>query len=134
MFAFVKAYPASPLVYEICVAPLTRSAFFTMTAVFRFFPLISRAEADPAKFIHRNSFNIASMSFDPEIIYNSIKKYVPGFEMEYQVDPLRQSIADSWPNSLDDSCAREEWGWKPEFDLDGMTRDMLAKLKERFGK
>ena len=91
-------------------------------------------EADPAKFIHRNSFNIASMSFDPEIIYNSIKKYVPGFEMEYQVDPLRQSIADSWPNSLDDSCAREEWGWKPEFDLDGMTRDMLAKLKERFGK
>ena len=91
-------------------------------------------EADPAKFIHRNSFNIASMSFDPEIICNSIKKYVPGFEMEYQVDPLRQSIADSWPNSLDDSCAREEWGWKPEFDLDGMTRDMLAKLKERFGK
>lgn len=91
-------------------------------------------EADPTKFIHRNSFNIASMSFDPEIIYNSIKKYIPSFEMEYQVDPLRQSIADSWPNSLDDSCAREEWGWKPEYDLDAMTKDMLAKLKERFGK
>ncbi|HBK28494.1 MAG TPA: UDP-glucose 4-epimerase [Parabacteroides sp.] len=91
-------------------------------------------EADPAKFVHRNSFNIASMSFDPEIIYNSIKKYIPEFEMEYQVDPLRQSIADSWPNSLDDSCAREEWGWKPEYDLDTMTKDMLAKLEERFGK
>ena len=91
-------------------------------------------EADPAKFVHRNSFNIASMSFDPEIIYNSIKKYIPEFEMEYQVDPLRQSIADSWPNSLDDSCAREEWGWKPEYDLDTMTKDMLAKLEEHFGK
>ena len=88
-------------------------------------------EADASKFVHRNSFNIASMSFDPEIIYNSIKKYLPDFKMEYAVDPLRQSIAESWPNSLDDTCAREEWGWKPEYDLDSMTRDMLAKLKER---
>lgn len=91
-------------------------------------------EADPAKFVHRNSFNIASMSFDPEIIYNKIKEYEPDFKMVYNVDPLRQGIADSWPNSLDDSCAREEWGWKPEFDLDSMTRDMLAKLKEKFNK
>ena len=91
-------------------------------------------EADPTKFIHRNSFNIASMSFDPEIIYNNIRKFMPEFQMEYQVDPLRQKIADSWPNSLDDTCARNEWGWKPEFDLDTMTQDMLARLKERFGK
>lgn len=54
--------------------------------------------------------------------------------MEYKVDPLRQAIADSWPNSLDDTCAREEWGWKPEYDLDSMTKDMLAKLTERFQK
>jgi len=74
------------------------------------------------------------MSFDPEIIYQSIKKYEPNFEMEYKVDPLRQAIADSWPNSLDDTCAREEWGWKPEYDMDAMTRDMLAKLEERFRK
>ena len=74
------------------------------------------------------------MSFEPEMIYQKIKEYMPSFEMEYQVDPLRQAIADSWPNSLDDTCAREEWGWKPEYDLDSMTRDMLAKLKERFGK
>ena len=91
-------------------------------------------EADPSKFVHRNSFNIASMSFDPEIIFNKIKEYEPNFEMEYKVDPLRQAIAESWPNSLDDTCAREEWGWKPEYDLDTMTKDMLAKLKERFKK
>lgn len=88
-------------------------------------------EADAAKLVHRNSFNIASMSFDPEIIRGSILKYLPGFKMEYAVDPLRQAIAESWPNSLDDTCAREEWGWKPEYDLDTMTRDMLAKLKGR---
>ena len=89
-------------------------------------------EADSTRFVHRNSFNIASMSFDPEIIFNNIKKYLPDFQMEYRVDPLRQSIAESWPNSLDDTCARKEWGWKPEYDLDYMTRDMLEKLRERF--
>lgn len=91
-------------------------------------------EADPTKLVHRNSFNIASMSFEPDTIYHQIRKYLPDFEMEYQVDLLRQAIAESWPNSLDDTCAREEWGWKPEYDLDAMTKDMLAKLKERFGR
>lgn len=91
-------------------------------------------EADPTKLVHRNSFNIASMSFEPDTIYHQIRKYLPDFEMEYQVDPLRQAIAESWPNSLDDTCAHEEWGWKPEYDLDAMTKDMLAKLKERFGR
>ena len=91
-------------------------------------------EADPTRLQHRNSFNIASMSFDPEIIANNIRKYIPDFQMEYKVDPLRQAIADSWPNSLDDTCAREEWDWKPTYDLDTMTKDMIAKLKERFGK
>lgn len=91
-------------------------------------------EADPSKLVHRNSFNIASMSFEPNTIYQNIRKYLLEFEMQYQVDPLRQAIAESWPNSLDDTCAREEWGWKPEYDLDAMTQDMLAKLKERFGR
>ena len=59
---------------------------------------------------------------------------MPDFQMEYEVDPLRQAIAESWPNSLDDTCARQEWGWKPGSDLDAMTKDMLAKLKERFNK
>lgn len=90
-------------------------------------------EANPDRLIHRNSFNIAAMSFDPEIIYNKIKEYVPGFKMEYEHDPLRQAIADSWPNSLDDSCARNEWDWKPEYDLDSMTVDMLKHLREKLG-
>lgn len=89
---------------------------------------ISLMEANPDRLIHRNSFNIAAMSFAPETIYEAIHRYRPDFEMVYDVDPLKQSIADSWPNSLDDSCAREEWGWAPQFDLDAMTRDMLEKL------
>ena len=91
-------------------------------------------EADPSKLVHRNSFNISSMSFDPEMIFTKIKEYVPDFEMEYKLDPLRQAIADSWPDNLDDHCAREEWGWKPEFDLDSMTQDMLKHLKIKFQK
>lgn len=91
-------------------------------------------EADASRLVHRNSFNIASMSFDPEMIYASIKKYIPDFKMQYEHDPLRQAIADSWPNSLDDSCARAEWDWEPEFDLDTMTRDMIEKLRVKFSK
>mgnify|MGYP004443077315 FL=1 len=90
-------------------------------------------EADPTRLKHRNSFNIAAMSFDPVIIYNKIKEYVPDFKMEYELDPLRQAIADSWPNSLDDTCAREEWDWKPEYDLDRMTQDMLSHLRVKLG-
>ena len=88
-------------------------------------------EVDPARLKHRNAFNVTAMSFDPEIIYNQVKKYVPDFTMEYQVDPLRQSIAESWPDSLDDTCAREEWGWNPQYDLDSMVRDMLKKLSDK---
>lgn len=90
-------------------------------------------EADPSRLIHRNSFNIASMSFDPEIIANKIKEHIPGFRMTYELDPLRQKIADSWPNSLDDTCAREEWDWHPEYDLEAMTKDMIFHLHEKFG-
>lgn len=89
-------------------------------------------EADPTKLRHRNSFNIASMSFEPEELAAKIREYIPGFNMEYELDSLRQAIADSWPDSLDDTCAREEWGWKPEYDLDGMTRDMIRNLRVKF--
>lgn len=92
---------------------------------------ISLMEADPTRLVHRNGFNIASMSFDPEEIFNSIKRYKPDFEMEYDVDPLKQGIADSWPDSLDDSCARAEWDWKPQYDLDAMTVDMLKNLEAK---
>lgn len=92
---------------------------------------INIMEANPDKLIHRNSFNIAAMSFDPEMLFQAIKKHYPDFVMEYDVDPLKQAIADSWPNSLDDTCARQEWGWKPEYDLEKMTTDMINVLKER---
>lgn len=91
-------------------------------------------EADSSKLVHRNSFNLASMSFAPETIFAAIKKHMPHFEMEYQVDPLKQHIADSWPDCMDDSCARQEWGWQPKYDLEAMTIDMLEKLKLKFNK
>lgn len=95
---------------------------------------IDLMEADPSKLVHRNAFNVTAMSFDPEMIYAAIKKHVPNFEMEYAVDSLKQSIADSWPDSLDDSCARQEWGWSPQYDLERMTVDMLEKLRVKLKK
>lgn len=95
---------------------------------------ISLMEADPTRLVHRNGFNIASMSFGPETVYAEIKKYKPDFEMVYDVDPLKQAIAESWPDKLDDSCARAEWDWKPRYDLADMTTDMLDKLSKKLGK
>jgi len=94
----------------------------------------SLMEADASKLVHRNAFNISAMSFAPEHIYAEIKKHIPEFTMTYDVDPMRQANADSWPNSLDDSVAREEWGWNPKYDLASMTIDMLEKLKIKFNK
>ena len=92
---------------------------------------ISLMEADPTRLVHRNGFNIASMSFDPDEIFQAIKRHKPNFEMEYDVDMLKQGIADSWPDSLDDSCARAEWDWKPQYDLESMTVDMLKNLEAK---
>ena len=90
---------------------------------------IELMEADPQRLVHHNGFNVAAMSFDPEMIFNEIRKYCPQFEMEYDIDPLKQSIADSWPDMMDDSCARREWGWQHEYGLPAMTKDMLEKLR-----
>lgn len=91
-------------------------------------------EADPSRLKHRNAFNIASLSFGPETVYAAIKKYKPEFEMIYDVDPLKQAIAESWPDKMDDTCAREEWDWSPTYDLDYMTKDMLEKLAVKLRK
>ncbi|MCD8282843.1 MAG: NAD-dependent epimerase/dehydratase family protein [Prevotella sp.] len=120
---------------ETFVCPIKQDTYMDMM----YMPDALRAaieimEADPSKLKHRNAFNIASMSFCPEIIYNAILSLKPGFKIEYKTDPLRQAIAESWPNSLDDTCARNEWGWRPEYDLDTMTRDMLDKLARRLLK
>ncbi|MDL2311546.1 NAD-dependent epimerase/dehydratase family protein [Bacteroidales bacterium OttesenSCG-928-B11] len=96
--------------------------------------VVQLMEADPAKLKHRNAFNIASMSFEPEMIYAEIKKHYPDFVMEYKKDEVRQQIADSWPDSMDDSAAREEWGWNPKYNLESMTTDMIAVLKEKLSE
>lgn len=93
--------------------------------------IVKLIEADPSKLIHRNAFNVTAMSFAPEHVAAEIKKHIPEFEMTYDVDPIRQAIAESWPDSLDDTSAREEWGWNPKYDLSTMTKDMLTKLKEK---
>ena len=117
---------------EEFVCPLAHGTFLDMM----YMPdaikaAINLMEADPRYLVHRNSFNIASMSFDPEEIYYAIRRHYPGFKMRYEVDPVRQAIADSWPNKMDDVCARKEWGWSPSYNLETMTRDMIRHLKEK---
>lgn len=93
--------------------------------------LIALMEAEPARLIHRNSFNVTAMNFTPEELTAEIRKHIPAFEIRYEIDPVRQGIADSWPNSLDCSAARAEWGFAPQFTLAAMVEDMLTKLRAR---
>ncbi|PEL07663.1 L-threonine 3-dehydrogenase [Bacillus sp. AFS017336] len=90
--------------------------------------IIKLMEADSSKLVHRNAFNISAMSFEPTQIAASIRKFVPEFTLDFDIDPIRQGIANSWPNSIDSSAAKQEWGFDPKFDLDLMTEDMLNKL------
>ena len=92
---------------------------------------IDLMEADSGKLKHRNAFNVTAMSFDPEIIAAEIKKIIPEFTMDYKVDPVKQAIADSWPNNMDDSAAKEEWGWMPDYTLPKMTKDMIEVLSKK---
>ncbi|MCB0722692.1 MAG: NAD-dependent epimerase/dehydratase family protein [Ignavibacteriae bacterium] len=89
-------------------------------------------EADPDKLTIRSGYNIAGFSFSPEEIANEIKKHIPGFEITYKPD-FRQSIADSWPKSIDDSIARRDWGWKHSYELSKMTEIMLKEVKSKLG-
>ena len=93
--------------------------------------IVQLMEADPSKLTHRNAFNVASMSFEPSEILHAIQKELPNFTMEYRIDPVKKAIAESWPNRLDDSAARAEWGWKPKWDLPSMTKDMLRAVGEK---
>lgn len=117
---------------EMFVCPLKKGTYLDMM----YMPdalkaAIDLMEADPTKLIHRNSFNITAMSFEPETLFNEIRKHIPDLQIEYREDALRQGIADSWPNSMDDGAAREEWNWKPQYNLAAMTKDMLDILKKR---
>ncbi|WP_422404075.1 L-threonine 3-dehydrogenase [Mammaliicoccus sp. JADD-157] len=93
--------------------------------------IIQLMEADGERLVHRNAYNVSAMSVEPETVKASIQKILPEFELGYDVDPDRQAIADTWPNSIDTSCAKEEWGFNPQYDLDSMTKLMLKAIKEK---
>lgn len=90
--------------------------------------VIDLMEANPDRLKHRNAFNVSAMSAAPQDFAAAIKKHIPDFEMKYEVDPMRQKIAESWPNSLDTSAAQEEWDFSVKYDLERMTKDMLEKI------
>jgi nucleoside-diphosphate-sugar epimerase len=85
-------------------------------------------EADGEVLRHRNAYNVTAVQVTPERLAAAIREHLPEFEIEYRVDPVRQAIADSWPRRLDDSAAREDWGWRPEYDLAALTADMIERL------
>ena len=87
--------------------------------------------ADSGRLRYRNAYNVTAMSVTPAEIAAAIAKQVPSFTVDYEVDPVRQAIADSWPRSLDDSAAHHDWGFAPRYDLEAMTTDMLARLKSK---
>ncbi len=91
---------------------------------------IDLMEADLPRLKHHADYNLAAMSFSAGELAAEIKKHIPDFEVEYKPD-FRQAIADTWPRTIDDSTAREEWGWRPAYDLAAMTTDMLDKLTAR---
>lgn len=96
--------------------------------------MIDLMEADGQKLSNRNAYNITAMSFTPEILAAAIRNHIPDFKIDYNVDPIRQRIADSWPNSMDDSAARTEWGWNPDYNLQTMTDDMIDKVRDKIRK
>ncbi len=92
---------------------------------------IKLMQANPRRLSHHNAFNVTAMSITPEQLGAEIKKHIPEFSLSYQVDPVRQAIADSWPRHMDDHCAHLEWGWQAEFGLAEMVEDMLEKLQQK---
>jgi nucleoside-diphosphate-sugar epimerase len=92
---------------------------------------IELMDADPVRLEHRNAFNVTAMQLTPARLAEEIRRHLPGFEIAYDVDPVRQRIAESWPRRMDDAAAREEWGWRPEYDVARMTADMLEHVAAR---
>ena len=88
-------------------------------------------EADPKGLVHRNAFNVTAMNFTPAELADEIRRHIPEFRITYKVDPVRQRIADSWPDSISDEAARAEWGWSPAYDLRSMTEEMLDNLRRK---
>lgn len=93
--------------------------------------IIQLMEAPAENLIDRNAFNVSGMSIEPEMIADEIKKHIPGFKLRYNVDETRQGIADSWPDAIDVSAAREQWGFKPKYNLEKMTEVMLSAIGQK---
>ncbi|POC79135.1 UDP-glucose 4-epimerase, partial [Vibrio vulnificus] len=91
--------------------------------------IIQLMEADGAKLETRNGYNLSAMSIDPEMVKEAIQEHYPDFTLDYDVDPVREGIAKSWPDSIDTSCARGEWGFNPKYDLESMTKLMLDAIE-----
>jgi nucleoside-diphosphate-sugar epimerase len=115
--------------YNCFLGPTTRLDMMYMPDAIR--AMIELMEADSGPLRYRNAYNLTAMSFTPEELAAEIRRHIPDFDLGYHVDRVRQSIADSWPRSLDDSAAKEDWGWAPRFDLATMTADMIARLTEK---
>lgn len=121
---FVQALRSKP--YSCFLKPDTRLPMMYMPDAVR--ATIMLMDADGGRLRYRNAYNVAAMSITPAELAAEIRAHVPTFAPDYRVDPVRQSIAESWPHSLDTSAAREDWGFAPQFDLAAMTADMLARL------
>lgn len=115
--------------YTCPLKPDTRLDMMYMPDAIR--AMIELMEADPSDLTHRNAFNVTAMNVTPEELATEIGKHMPDFVIEYDIDPVRQAIADSWPRTMDDSAARSEWHWAPRYNLSAMTSDMLEKLSTK---
>ena len=115
--------------YECYLAPDTALPMMYMPDAIN--ALIKLFQADSQVLIHHSDFNIHAMTFTPDDLAREIMKINPRFEISYKIDPVRQSMADSWPISLDDSKAREEWGWEPEYTIQDLAEDMYLNLTKK---
>ena len=93
--------------------------------------IIQLMEADSKKLVTRNGYNLSAISLEPEMIKKEIQKYIPEFTLDYDVDPVRQTIADTWPDNIDTSYSRKEWGFNPKYHLAKMTETMIRTIKEK---
>jgi nucleoside-diphosphate-sugar epimerase len=128
---FVHAATAGDVPYSCYIAEGTYLDMMYMPDALQ--AIVQLMEADSAKLHHRNAYNVSAMSLEPGMLAAAIRRHRPGFRVEYRLDPVRQAIAESWPDSIDTSPARDEWGFAPLFDLETMTADMVQQLERRNG-
>jgi len=119
-------------IYTCPLKPDTRMDMMYMPDAIR--AIIELMEAPSAALVHRNAFNVTAVHFTPAELADAIRVHFPAFDIDYDPDPLRQAIADSWPERLDDSEAREQWGWRHQYDLPGMVADMFRGLKTHLAR